>query len=254
MKLQTPTRVLAASLMLGLLGGATAGGAQEEGGDGDEEYAAGLYLGECDALTEDAALYDLGDAELETEEFEDESEEGDAEGTPDVEDELEEEASDDETDVEGAIDGDEETEDGEQAAEEGDGGDDSEVEVAENAPLVWVASGASFDADLAELVETPFAVAITTGEGEGDEGGSDFLACGEFGGAVSGDRLVLPLRPQDDSELFGFAVLAQGEGEGLAEIYLSREAEGDEGDDGDGGEDGDEGEDDGEEEEPTPTN
>ncbi len=239
MRTRFVVRWFAALLLLGLFGLSQTARAQEGGDAVNSELGAGLYLGNCDSLVEGAALFDLGDLELETESFEntDENEEGSGEddGEGDLEDQINEESSEDETDVEGAIVGGEDDEDeGEGETEQSD----SEVVVQGDAPLVWVSTGTTFAANLVELVDAPFAVAIrmdATDEADSEEtGGEDgeFLACGEFGGAVAGNQIIIPLTADDGSDFFGIVILARSENEGetTAAIYLVGESTQDGGD------------------------
>jgi len=239
MRTRFVVRWFAALLLLGLFGLAQTARAQEGGDAVNSELGAGLYLGNCDSLVEGAALFDLGDLELETESFEntDENEEGSGEddGEGDLEDQINEESSEDETDVEGAIVGGEDDEDeGEGETEQSD----SEVVVQGDAPLVWVSTGTTFAANLVELVDAPFAVAIrmdATDEADSEEtGGEDgeFLACGEFGGAVAGNQIIIPLTADDGSDFSGIVILARSENEGetTAAIYLVGESTQDGGD------------------------
>lgn len=216
-------RLFAVLLMLGLFGGVQSARAQGEPANmADNEYGVGLYLGNCESLVEGAALYDLSDAELETENFEgaDENATATADEGTDLEGELEEESSGDETDVEAAIEG---------TSESGQGSDE-EVVVQDDTFLVWVASSSTFGANLVDLIDAPFAVGIRmsaddSADTEGEDGAS-FVACGEFGGAVAGNEIVIPLRAIEDSGFSGVAILERGESEGEsnASIYLFREA------------------------------
>ncbi len=260
MSFGTPMRLLAALLMVVLFGGSRAVGAQE-GGGADNEFGVGLYLGNCDSLVGGAALYDLGDAELETEQFQNADENtpvGEGQDT-NLEDDLEEE-SEDETDVEQAVEG---------GDDEGDS--DREVVVPGDAADVYVSLDAPFGANLVDLVDAPFAVAIReSAEDEaetGGEGEANFVACGEFVGAVAGNQIVIPLDALNESEFRGIAILERGESEdeGTASIYLfgpqgQGQGQGEatpaaeaEGDDENQGEDEGQGEDDAEGEFATPT-
>lgn len=202
--------------MVGLFGGATAVGAQE-GGTG--EFGVGLYLGNCDSLVEGAALFDLGDAELENEAFGNADEnEADADEGENLEDQLDDESGGDDTDVEAAI-----GDDAEEAIENSD----AEVVVQGDAPAVYVSGSTAFGASLVDLVDAPFAVAIRTDASDDTtaddaEDGADFVACGEFGGAVAGNEIVIPIEPIGDDGFSGVAILAQGEedGESLGTVYL----------------------------------
>ena len=220
-----------AFMLLVSLFGASAVAAQDEGEEGvggvdsaNFELGVGLYLANCDSLVEGTALFDLGDAELETDDFsgsdENEVAEGEGEDTS-IEEDVGSEEEGDETNVAGAIgtSGDEATD------------SDRQVVVQEGAPLVWVASDedAVFQVDLGELVTAPFAVAIrmTTqdeaadnGAAEG-EGEGDFVACGEFGGAIAGDQIILPLESIGESGFSGIVVLTQtADQEATASVYL----------------------------------
>jgi len=207
----------------------THGRAQDDGDEGvsavdpsDVEFGVGLYLTDCDALVEGTALFDLGDAELATGDFgdADENSGNDRVGTT-LEEELNIEQEGDETDVEEAI---------------GIGSDepvdaDRPIHVAGDVPLVWVANDQDvvFRADLASLITAPIAVAVrmnTQGEAlEGDEDpGNDFIACGEFGGAISGNQIILPLGPVNGSGISGIAALSQKDDErATANVFLVRE-------------------------------
>lgn len=206
------TRLIAAAMALTLGGGVTTGAAQDDALN--NEFGLGLYLGNCDSLVAGAALFDLGDAELETEDFsgsdENADENADAEG--DLEGDLEGESSGDETDVEGAIGESDDTTDS-----------DSEVVVPAEALAVYVAGSAGFSANLVELVDAPFAVAARrSAEGSAEGGEDEFVSCGEFGGAVAGNELIIPLEPVGDGGLSGIAILERGEeeGESLSSVYL----------------------------------
>jgi hypothetical protein len=217
---------LAALLLTMVAGGSRAGAAQDDVDEGRFEFGVGLYLSNCDSLVEGTALFDLGDAELATEDFEntdenDEDTDESAEEDGDLEDEIEQESSGDETDVEEAI-GSEDENDESENVESGD----EEVVTPADALAVYVSISDAFDANLADLVDAPFAVAVRMGtEGEADtdgEGGNDFIACGEFGGAVAGNEIVIPLEALNDSGISGVAILARGEGEdeSFARTYL----------------------------------
>ena len=223
------SRLLAAALMLGLFGGTQAVRAQDEGGEQDtvdNEFGVGLYLGNCDSLVAGAALYDLGDVELETESFENQDENAgsaDEEEGPDLEEELEEESSGDETDVEAAI--------GEEGSGEASGeSSDEEVVIQGDVIPVYISTGDAFGASLVDLVDAPFAVAVRESsqdeaETEGAEEGNDgFIACGEFGGAVAGDEIVIPLQALGEGGFTGIAILSQGEEESVASVYLFGQA------------------------------
>ncbi len=229
-------RLFAIMLMLGLFGGTQAMRAQEEGGDAGDELGVGLYLGNCESLVEGAALFDLGDVELETEEFgtgdenaeeggDENAEEGAEDEGESLEDELSQESGQDETDVEGAIGGDE--------GDEGEGGEasDREVVVQEDSPPVYVSTGSTFEASLADLVEEPIAVAVrldatdeaaTEGSTEAAGGAEgEFVACGTFGGAVAGNQIIIPLVGIENDDFSGIAILEQtGDNESTASIYL----------------------------------
>ncbi|CAA9572602.1 MAG: hypothetical protein AVDCRST_MAG19-2950 [uncultured Thermomicrobiales bacterium] len=221
MHTRTSTRLLAASMALTLCGGATtAAAAQNEGGGNegaDNEFGIGLYLGNCDSLVAGAALYDLGDAELETEDFgnaDENADENAQEGT-DLEGELEDESAGDETDVEGALEGGQDENTGDNS--------DEEVVTPADALAVYVASGATFGANLVELVDAPFAVAARRGADDSADGAEDeYVSCGEFGGAVAGNEIVIPLEGLGDGGLNGIAILERGEGDGesAASVYL----------------------------------
>jgi len=204
MRLSHVTRGVAAAMMLGGLSLATTVQAQDD--SADNELSVGLYLGDCDNLVEGAALYDLGDAELETESFSDADENSDG-STPDadLEDEIDEESDGDETDP------------------QGDSGDnsDEEVVVQGDQPLVWVAQDAAFSADLVDVVDAPFAIAVRSSADDSADDSDDFVACGEFGGAVAGDELIIPLIETENSGYAGVVILSQGgEGEASASTYL----------------------------------
>jgi len=123
---------------------------------------------------------------------------------------------------------DEDEDEGDDTAEQSD----SEVVIQGDAPLVWVNTSTAFAADLVELVDAPFAVAIrmdATDEAESEEtGGEDgeFVACGEFGGAVAGNQIIIPLQALDGADFYGIVILARGENEGetTAAIYLVGES------------------------------
>ena len=213
MKLSHVTRGVAAAMMLGGLSIATTVNAQDEGSDElQSELGVGLYLGNCDNLVSGAALYDLGDAELETEDFSNSDENTDdsssEEDETDLEDELEDESSGDETDP------------------TGDSGDtsDQEVVVQGDAPAVWVSQDSGFEANLVDIVDAPFAIAIRTSADDSadDTDDSDFVSCGEFGGAVAGDEIVIPLVERENSGYYGIAILSTGdeEGQSTGSIYL----------------------------------
>lgn len=210
MKLSHVTRSVTAAMMLGGLSLATTVSAQDEGSaELQSELGVGLYLGNCDNLVSGAALYDLGDAELETEDFSNADENTD-ESSPeaDLEDELDDESSGDETDP------------------TGDSGDtsDEEVVVQGDAPAVWVSQDSGFEADLVDIVDAPFAIAIRTSADDSadDTDDSDFVACGEFGGAVAGDEIIIPLVERENSGYYGIAILSTGdeEGQSTGSIYL----------------------------------
>ncbi len=228
-------RWFAVLLMVSLLGGTRVAAAQEEGEGQDGvdpsnfEFGVGLYLTNCESLVEGTALFDLGDAELETNDFSnsDENEAADGEGEDeegtDIEGEVDTEEQGDETNVEGAI--------GSGEGEQADA--DRQIVVQEGAPLVWIAGSedSAFQADLAELVTAPFAVAVrqstqdeaaTEGEdAEGEDAEGDFIACGEFGGAIAGNQIIIPLQSIMESEFSGIAILTQqGEQEVTASVYL----------------------------------
>lgn len=207
------TRLIAAAMALTMGGGVTTAVAQDEALN--NEFGVGLYLGNCDSLVAGAALFDLGDAELETEDFSGSDENADENGDDesDLEGDLEGESSGDETDVEGAI--------GE--SDDSDSDSDSEVVVPAEALAVYVAGSTGFGANLVELVDAPFAVAARMGaEGSAEGGEDEFVSCGEFGGAVAGNELVIPLEPIGDEGLSGIAILERGEeeGESLSSVYL----------------------------------
>ncbi len=210
MKLSHVTRGVAAAMMLGGLSIATTVNAQDEGSDElQSELGVGLYLGNCDNLVSGAALYDLGDAELETEDFSNTDENtDDSSPEADLEDELDDESSGDETDP------------------TGDSGDtsDQEVVVQGDAPAVWVSQDSGFEADLVDVVDAPFAIAIRTSADDSadDTDDSDFVACGEFGGAVAGDEIIIPLVERENSGYYGIAILSTGdeEGQSSGSIYL----------------------------------
>ncbi|MDP9370625.1 MAG: hypothetical protein M3Q03_20555 [Chloroflexota bacterium] len=214
MSFGTPMRLIAVLSMVVLFGGSRAVGAQE-GGGADNEFGVGLYLGNCDSLVGGAALYDLGDAELETEQFQNADEntqEGEGQDT-NLEDQLDEE-TEDATDVEQAVEG---------GDDEGDS--DREVVVPGDAPDVYVSLDAPFGANLVDLVDAPFAVAIRESaedEAETGEDEANFVACGEFVGAVAGNQIVIPLDTLNESEFRGIAILERGESEdeSSASIYL----------------------------------
>jgi len=233
MRFTTMLRWFGALLLVGVFSFAPTARAQDEGGDGGiggSELGAGLYLGNCESLVEGAALFDLGDVELETEIFdntdENSAEAGTEEDGTDLEGELEEESSGDETDVEGAIGG--------EGEDDESGSSDTEVVVQGDAELVWVSTESVFAANLVDLVDAPFAVAIrqdatddaTTEEGAEGEVSSDFVACGEFGGAVAGNQIVIPLSAVAEGEqgFSGIAILEAGaeEGAAAAHIYVFR--------------------------------
>ena len=215
MKVNGFVRAFAALLMFSLFGTTQLAQAQQ-GGDEQQktELGVGLYLATCDSLTEGTALFALGDAELETDEFA-RADENEADAQT-LEDELEQESTGDDTAVEKAL-GIGEDED------EGDAPDsDREVVVQENAPLVWVSTQAVFQADLVELVESPFVVAVRGDTQLETEGEDSFLACGGFGGAVAGNQMIIPLQEANGSGFSGIAILEQtGENESTASIYVS---------------------------------
>ncbi len=231
MKVGALVRWFAALLMLGFVGLMPAAAWEDGEGEVGSEYGVGLYLGNCDSLVAGAALFDLGNAELETEVFENADEnlsDGDDAGS-DVEDVIEDESSGDETAVEDAIGG------GADPGEESDNDDsDQEVVVQDDSILIWVSIDEPFGADLAKLVEAPFAVAVRDDAadpaetGDAAEVGESFIACGTFGGAVAGNQLVISLRPLGESRFTGVAILERGEadGEGVASVYLFRDREG----------------------------
>ncbi|MBA3414180.1 MAG: hypothetical protein H0U10_03020 [Chloroflexia bacterium] len=245
MKTHSLVRCSVAALTIGLFGGVQAGGAQDEQDSVGNEFGVGLYLGNCDSLVAGAALFDLGDAELETDDFSmsDENEgegEGEGEGT-DLEGQLEEESGGDETDVESAIG----SEDEEGEEDEDTESSDSEVVVQGDVIPVYVSETDGFEANLADLVDAPFAIAIresaqdeAESEGDDSENGEDFVACGEFGGAVAGDRIIIPLRGLGDGGFGGIAILSSGEDEGqsTASVYLFGESTGSGGGEGEGAE------------------
>jgi hypothetical protein len=217
MKVKVLARTFAALLMFGLFGATQLAHAQQGGDDQQKtELGVGLYLATCDSLVEGTALFSLGDAELETDDFA-QSDENEADAQT-VEDELEQESDGDDTAVEAAL----------GIGQDGEEGDvppsDREVVVQENAPLVWVSTQAAFQANLVELVESPFVVAIRGDaqlEAETTDGEGDFLACGGFGGAVAGNQVIIPLQEANGSGFSGIAILEQtGENESTASVYV----------------------------------
>ncbi len=210
MKLSSVTRGVAAAMMLGGMSLATAS-AQDSGGsnDIDNELGVGFYLGNCDNLVGGAALFDLGNAELETENFSNTNENSADPGTPDttLEDQVDEESSGDSTDVQG---------------NNSDNGDSSVV-VQGDQPPVWASLDESFDGNLADLVDAPFAVAVRfSADDTASEDDSDFIACGEFGGAVAGDEIIIPLVETDNSGYAGVAILraSDDQSSSTASVYL----------------------------------
>ncbi len=216
-------------LVAAIIPGFSLGRTQDDGDEGvsavdpsDVEFGVGLYLTDCDALVEGTALFDLGDAELATEDFSDADENtGNNREETTLEEELNTEQEGDETNVEEAI--------GIGSNEPVDA--DRPLYVAGDVPLVWVANDHDlvFQADLASLITAPIAVAVrmnTQGEAlEGDEDpGNDFIACGEFGGAISGNQIILPLGPVNGSGISGIAALAQQDDEqATAVVFLIRD-------------------------------
>lgn len=211
MKFGHITRATAAALMIGGFGLATTVNAQDSGGsnDIDNELGVGFYLGNCDNLVGGAALFDLGNAELESEDFGNTNENGADTGTPDttLEDQVDEESSGDETDVQG---------------DDSSNGDTSVV-VQGDQPPVWASLDESFDGNLADLVDAPFAVAVRySADDTATDDDADFIACGEFGGAVAGDEIIIPLVEMDNSGYAGIAILraSDDEASSTASVYL----------------------------------
>lgn len=228
MKRSRSRRIVVVLLFVAVVAEGSGGRAQEDDGQGDSavdlsgvEFGVGLYLTDCDALVEGTALFDLGDAELATGDFSDADENSgnDREETT-LEEDLTTGRDGDETDVEEAI--------GIGSNEPVDA--DRPIHVAGDVPLVWVANDQDvvFHADLASLITAPIAVAVrmnTQGEAlEADEdSGDDFVACGEFGGAISGNQIILPLGPVNGSGISGIAALSQRDDEqATAVVFLIR--------------------------------
>lgn len=55
---------------------------------------------------------------------------------------------------------------------------------------------------------------------ESDENIATYVACGEIGGVIEDDKLVIALHPVDDSGFSGIAVLSENDGNVEVEIFL----------------------------------
>ena len=228
-------RLFAAALMVVLFGGSQVL-AQEVQTDFGEELPVGLYEGTCGELPNPQDIPFVGEADLLTfpaEAFEDidsisdvadqagneeigeeeevfNDEDADQIFEDDEEEELAEEEEEDEEleDIEVGLQDEEEDED------EDDEDDELEVVIGRSIP-VW-GIGESLDVELDNVVETQFAIVVLASE----EAGGSILACGEFGGAVAQDQIVVPLLPVENSGLFGSVALAQGQAEGDEEVVF----------------------------------
>jgi hypothetical protein len=199
---------------------------QELETDLGEELEVTIHLGGCDTTPEsEEEFFEVDEAELITFEasaFEDIEDIDDLDDDEDEDEDDEEDDEEDEEDFFGdedegddpeeVVDEDEDDEDDEDVEdvdvglteEDGDDEDDLDVVVGQQ-NAVW-AFGEELDLDIEDLLEEEFAIAVHAPS----ETIGQVLACGEFGGAVTEEQVVIPLLAQGDSGVFGVVAIQQG--------------------------------------------